>query len=643
MFVSDLLESKKDCCLVESDSATVERHSLSGWELFLMPLRLTWTAIALAAAVLVTSGCIDDSRTASQRSTGGKKDGAAATSEKLARFPMASDGPKSLDPVRGSTVYENRCASPVLETLLQYKYLIRPFKLEPLLLEDMPTVSNDGVTYTFHLKKGVYFHDDPCFPDGKGREMVAADVLYSWKRMADESKSKVAWLFEDTILGFNQYRDSQRHAETFDLDADMQGLKIVNDHEFTVTLAQPTSRFLWTLAMFQTSVIPREAVDGYGSRFGLHPVGTGPFTLKEQDWRKGQSITFRRNPNYHECFYPEEHMPEDIPEGFQKAAGQQLPFLDAVEITFEPKSEPMWLNFKNGKYDFTTVPADNFDEAFNRRTKKLRPEMKAERIRGYPVPLLDFMFKGFNMEDPVLGGYTEKKKKLRQALCLAMDWDEVNDVFYNGINIVYDGPIPPGLKGHPESGQVDVSYRGLNLEQAKKLLAEAGYPNGEGLPFLEYYTGRVANSQEQTEMLQQHLSRINVQLHVHLLDFSTLIQAVDNKKAQFFSFAWGSDYPDAENNLALFYGPNEAPKPNHFNYKNSEYDKLYQQIFSMQPSDERTAVMETMRDIVLEDCPYGGSMARTRFYLVRPRLKNFKPIETFENWFKYIDIDPAAE
>lgn len=609
-----------------------------------MPQRRSWVTPALLLVLLFSSGCgPGDSNRDSTRTDGPAGGGSGAAGKKVASFPMASDGPKSLDPIRGSTVYENRCACPVMETLLQYKYLVRPFELEPLLLADMPTVSEDGLTYTFRLKQGVHFHDDPCFPNGKGREMVAADVLYSWKRLADESQSKAAWLFEDTILGFNEYRDSQKDTEEFDLDADMEGLKLVNDYEFTVTLAQPASRFLWTLAMFQTSVIPREAVDTYGSRFGLHPVGTGPFTLNEEDWRKGQSITFRRNPNYHECYYPDEHMPEDEVEGFHEAAGSRLPLLDAVEITFEPKSEPMWLNFRNGKYDFATVPSENFDEAFNRRTKKLRREMKDEGIRDYQVPLLDFIFKGFNMEDPVLGGYTEEKKKLRQALCLAMDWDEVNEAFYNGLNVVYDGPIPPGLPAYPENGQADVSYRGLNLERAKKLLAEAGYPDGNGLPTLEYYVGRGGNSQEQTEMLQQHLSRINVKMNPHLVDFSTLIQAVDNKKAQFFSFAWGSDYPDAENNLALFYGPNEAPKPNHFNYKNAEYDRLYQQIFSMQPSDERTAIMEQMRDIVLEDCPYAGSMARTRFYLVRPRLKNFKPIETFENWFKYVDIDPAAD
>lgn len=602
-----------------------------------MPQRNSWMSAALCAVLMLAVGCGTGD---SPRGDATGDSGSSSAGEKIIRIPMAADGPKSLDPVRGSTVYENRCASQVLETLLQYKYLKRPFELEPLLLEEMPEVSDDGLTFTFRLKKGVRFHDDPCFPDGKGREMVASDVVYSWKRIADEKQdSKVGWIFEDTILGFNEYRDTQNAADKFDYDAELQGLKIIDDHEFKVTLAQANSRFLWTLAMFQTAVVPREAVEKYGSRFGLHPVGTGPFTMAEEDWRHGQSITFRKNPNYHECTYPEEHMPEDEAAGLHEAAGKKIPFVDVLEITFEPKSEPMWLNFRNGRYDFTTVPAENFDEAFNRRTKKVRREMAQDGIRGYPVKLLDFIFRGFNMEDPLLGGYTEKKKKLRQALSLALDWDATNEAFYNGLNVVYDGPIPPDMAGHPTDGQAPVSYRGSDIERAKKLLAEAGYPNGEGLPVIDYYVGRVANSQPQTEMLQQHLSRINVELNVHLLDFSTLIQTVDNKKAQFFSFAWGSDYPDAENNLALFYGPNEAPKPNHFNYKNEEYDKLYRQILSMELSDERTEIMTRMRDIVLEDCPYAGSMARTRFYLARSRLKNFKPIETFDNWYKYLDLE----
>ncbi len=605
-----------------------------------MPQRSPMIAGAVYFLFLFAVGCGSGDPAGGSGTSSSSNSTSGDVSGKILRIPMASDGPKTLDPVRGSTVYENRCASQVLETLLQYNYLARPFELEPLLLQEMPTVSDDGLTFTFLLKKGVRFHDDPCFRDGKGREVVASDVAYSWKRIADESQdSKVGWLFEDTIKGFNEFRDTQNAAEKFDYDAPWDGIRIVNDHEFQVTLEKPASRFLSTLAMFQTAVVPREAVEKYGARFGLHPVGTGPFTLAEADWRQGQSITFRKNENYHECLYPDSSSPEDIDAGLTKAAGKQIPFLDAVEITFEPKSEPMWLNFRNGKFDFTTVPAENLDEAFNRRTKKVRREMTSEGIRGYPIALLDFIFKGFNMEDPLLGGYSDKNRKLRQAICLAMDWDAINESFYSGYNIVYDGMIPPGMAGYPENGVAAASYRGPDLERAKQLLAEAGYPNGEGLPTLDYYVGRVANSQPQSEMMQQHLSRINVNVNVHLLDFSTLIQTVDNKKAQFFSFAWGSDYPDAENNLALFYGPNEAPKPNHFNYKNEQFDELYRQIFSMQPSDERTVIMEEMRDIVLEDCPYAGSMARTRFYLARDRLKNFKPIETFDNWYKYLDLE----
>jgi ABC-type transport system substrate-binding protein len=170
-------------------------------------------------------------------------------------------------------------------------------------------------------------------------------------------------------------------------------------------------------------------------------------------------------------------------------------------------------------------------------------------------------------------------------------------------------------------------------------MTKAGYPGGEGLPEIDYYIGLAANSAEQSELMRRQMGAIGIRLNVHLVDFSTLIEAVNNKKAQMFSFAWSSDYPDAENNLALFYGPNESPGSNSFNYKHEEYDKLYDKIRSMQPSPERTRFFVTMRDLLLEDVPYLGSMARTRFYLVNPRLKNFKPTESFYTWYKYLDVE----
>jgi oligopeptide transport system substrate-binding protein len=558
---------------------------------------------------------------------------------KKLHIPMPTDGPKSLDPVRGSTVYDNRACSQVYETLLQYKYLVRPPTLEPLLLAEMPQLSDDGRTYHFKLKEGVRFQDDPCFPDGKGREVVARDVIYSWKRMADNSNSpKSWWLFKDTIAGFDEYRDVQNKADKFDYEAPVEGLTVVNDREFEVTLKEPVQRFMWILAMFQTAVVPREAVEKYGDRFVRHPVGTGPFTMAESDWEPGKQIVFKRNKNYRPEYYPNEYMPTDKEFGWQEAAGTPLPICDEVEFTMYVETQPMWLQFKSDNLDYTTVPAENYGEAFNKRTRKLRSEFADKGIVGHHVPLLDFIFRGFNMEDPLVGGYDEKHKKLRQAICLALDWEEMNEAFYNGQSVIYDGPIPPGLDGYPKDGIAPVSYMGPDVPRAKEFLAAAGYPDGKGLPPIDFYTSRGGTSQQMVEMLQRQLAKINVEINPRLVDFSTLIEAINNKKASFFSFAWSSDYPDAENNLALFYGPNESPGSNHFNYQRDDYDELYRTIRIMPPSPQRTELYVKMRDMIIEDSPFAGSMARTRVFLVQPRLKNFKPTEDFDNWVKYLDV-----
>jgi len=299
---------------------------------------------------------------------------------------------------------------------------------------------------------------------------------------------------------------------------------------------------------------------------------------------------------------------------------------------------PMWLDFQSGALGYTQTPAEYFEQAFNRRTRRLRKEFADRGIVSHAVPLLDFIFRGFNMQDPVVGGYTPQKRALRQAISLAMDLEETNESFYNGTVIVYDGPIPPGLDGYPPDGRGPVSFRGPDVDRAKALLAEAGYPGGAGLPEIEYWTDNSGNSAEQVQLVRRQLGQIGVRVNPRMVDFATLIETINNKRAQMFSFAWHSDYPDAENNLALFYGPNQAPGANHFNYENAEYDALYESIRAMPPGPERTAVYERMRDMIQADTPFVGSMARTRFYLVHPWLKNFKPSEDFHNWYKYIDV-----
>jgi ABC-type transport system substrate-binding protein len=309
---------------------------------------------------------------------------AGAEGLKILRIPMTTDGPKTLDPVRGSTAYENRTCSHIFEGLLQYKYLKRPYELEPCLLATMPERSADGRIFTFQLKQGVHFQDNACFPGGKGRELVARDVFYSWKRMADtDNAPKSWWLFANTIVGFDAYKDAQNAAAEFDYDAPVEGFVLFPDDpsRFQVKLVEPVTPFLYILAMFQTYVVPREAVEYYGDAFGRNPVGTGPYVLRRRrDWVTGQRMVLYRNPTYREDHYPTEWMPEDEALGLHEAAGKRLPFADRIDITFFVETQPQWLEFVSGNLDFTTVPAENFGEAFIKRTRRLRKRWRDKGV-----------------------------------------------------------------------------------------------------------------------------------------------------------------------------------------------------------------------------------------------------------------------
>jgi ABC-type transport system substrate-binding protein len=624
-----------------------------------------WKGSGVASSVLQTGALPQPSSSVGRRSLGRRLAAAAlvacslvaapalaqpAAPKKVIQIPIRTDGPKSLDPAKGSTQYDNQGCAQIYDTLLQFKYLARPLDLEPNLTTTMPEVVNnaDGTqTWTFTLREDVFFHDADCFPGGKGRKLVTDDVFYSWKRLADPAfELENWWIIKDLIVGLDEYKEEQGAAvkagKKFDYEKPVAGLKKISDTKFQVVLKQAIQQFRWKIAQFQMSVVPREAVEKYGEQFSRRPVGSGPFILaKEDDWKPGEKLILTKNPNYRTELFPKEFAPGDEAFGFDKAAGQKLPLVDRIEVTFYVPDPPMWLDFEQGKLGFVQVPAEYFDKAFVRRTKQLRDEYKARGITSHAVPLLDFIFRGFNMDDELLGGYTEEKKKLRQAISLAIDLDEMNESFYNGLNAVYDGPIPVGLDGHPKNGEAENSYRGPDIQRAKKLLAEAGYPDGKGLPDIVYYTSRGANNAEQVQAESRMLKEIGVNLNPRLVDFSELIEAVNKKKAPLFGFAWGSDYPDAENNLALFYGPNKAPGANHYNYNRKDYDAMYEKSRTMPPGPERTKLYEEMRDMIIEDVPYIGSMGRIRFYIVNPWLKNFKPVEDFNNWFKYLDVDDS--
>ncbi len=542
---------------------------------------------------------------------------------------------KGLDPAFADDLYSGLEVTRIYEGLVQYHYLKRPYTLEPALAEAMPTISKDGKTYTFKIKKGVVFQDDKAFKttEGKGREVVAEDFVYSFKRLADSKlNSPNWWLFDGKIEGLNAWREAAQKAGKADYSAAVSGLKAIDSHTLEIKLVNRSYQFIYALAMPSTTVVPREAVEEYGAEFLNHPVGTGAFKLAE--YNPSSKIVYVRNPTFRKEVYPSEGDTNDAASGLLADAGKPLPLVDKIVMTVHTESQPQWLNFMQGQLDAAPIPKDNFAQAIS-ASKELTPEMKAKGILLFKEPSLDITHTSFNMTDPLVG----KNKLLRQAISMAINWDEEIELFYNGRAVSAQGPIPPGLAGYDES--MKNPYKQFSVEKAKAMLAKAGYPEGKGLPVLEYLSLADSTARQMTEYFQKSLQAIGIQLKVQTFSWPEFQQSVKNKKGQIYSFAWGADYPDAENFLQLFYSKNAAPGPNDSNYSNPEFDKLYEKSLTMNDSPERTALYKKMASIVVEDTPWVFGVHRVTYGLTHPWLKNYKPHEFNHGMSKYYRIDTS--
>ncbi len=540
-----------------------------------------------------------------------KRVDSAEVGKKILHFGVRSEV-ASLDPVHASDEASSIAQGLVYEPLLQYDYEERPLVLRPLLLAAMPEVSGDLRTYAFTLRDDVRFSDHEAFAGGVGRTVTSTDVVYSFKRMADAKNApKGWWIFADRIVGFDDYKKAQNAAAKFDYDAPVEGLEIHDARRFSIHLTNPYPQLLYILAMAYTAVVPREVVEHAGEGFPRLALGTGPFRLNR--WAPGVELNFTRRRSRHTGVV-----------------------LDGVRLHIFPQEQPMWLKWRVRDLDVIIVPFD-YQPALFDRDKALREAFVEDGVSMYPYDKLDFVFRGFNMEDPIVGGF-DRGMLVRKALAAAYDVEEIGDAFYDGAITAYAGPIPPGLAGH--DAELDEPYRGPNLALARALLAEAGYPGGRGLPPIELNFYRGGSSPEQAEMIRRQWAKIGVEVDVKLFSFPELSRRIRDKKAQVFSLAWGSDYPDAENNLAMFYGPNAAPGSNHFNYRRDAYDQLYERARVMPPSDERTELYTQMRDLVIEDAPFMGAFARQRYYAHNRRVSRFVPNETWWTWLKYVDVEP---
>lgn len=542
---------------------------------------------------------------------------------------------KTLDPIYSDDLYSGYEISKVYEPLLHYSYLKRPYVMEPRLAEAMPTLSADKKTYTFKLKKGVLFQDDGCFPGGHGRELTAEDVVYSLKRIADpKTTSTVWWTLDGKIAGLNEWRDEVSKSGTSDYSKPVSGLKAVDRYTVQITLTKPSYIFLYTMAMPSESIVPREAVEKYGKDFVNHPVGTGPFKLTE--YNPSSRLVWDKNPTFRTELYPSEGAKGDKEAGLLEDAGKPLPRADRIVVEIYEEQQPKWLKFMSGHLDLASVPKDNFSGVIG-KDNELLPELKSKGMKLERVPMVDLTYTSFNMDDPLLG----KNKLLRQAISLADNQQEIDELFYNGQAIPAQGPIPPGLNGYDPG--LKSPYRQYNLEKAKELLAKAGYPGGKDLPPLDLVTLADSTNRQMTEHFEKEMGALGIRLKITSGSWPQFDEAIKNRKGQIYSLAWAPDYPDAEDYLALYYSKNVSPGSNDANYRNPEFDKLYEKSLTLPDSPERTAIYKQMAKIVVEDCPRIWGAHRFVLTVIQPWMRGYKWNDVALDQYQYYSVDTSLK
>mgnify|MGYP001765695097 CR=1 FL=1 len=525
---------------------------------------------------------------------------------------------RGFDPAHASDEASLIAVGRLYEGLLQYAYWDRPYRVEPLLAAGMPEVSPDGLAWRIRLRPGIFFADDPCFAatGGKGRELVAQDFVYSILRIADvKVGSGGYWVYRGKIEGLDDFREASRGEAPTDYDRPVAGLRAIGPHELEIRLVAPYPQLPWVLAMPYAFAVPREAVEFYGAEFVNHPVGTGPYVLAAA--RQNYRYEYRANPQW-AATGRTDAMPADAP---TPDAGRPLPLTPRIVDSVVGDPSTAWLMFLSGHLDLADVSRDQWDSIIT-PDKELRPELVARGIELSRSPQLNVTYTAFNLDDPVVG----PNRKLRQALSCAFDSGAWLD-FQNGRIVKPCGPVPPGVAGARED---DPPY-GFDLARAKRLLAEAGYPDGRDPATgrrlkltLELGSADNPETRQGAEVMASFFERIGVVLEPSYNNWPAFLKKIEQRQAQLFTLTWVGDYPDAQNFLQLFASENVSPGPNRANYRSAEFDRLYREMVARPDSPEREALCRAATDVVLEDCPWilmGHPMA---FGVRHARLRNYR-------------------
>lgn len=472
-------------------------------------------------------------------------------------------GVTSLDPAFSRNI-EN--VWPVQQMFNGLVQMDQNLEIEPCIAKSWK-ISEDGLEYTFKLRNDVYFHDHPQFDGGKGRQVVAADFVYSfWRIMDEDVASPGAYIFN--------YLDKSEISN-------FVGVVALDDFTLKVYLKQPFPPFLGLLTMAYCAVVPKEIVEYYGNDFRRNPIGTGPFKFKM--WKEGVKLVLVKNENY-----------------FEEADGQPLPYLDAVSISFVKDPQVAFLDFIRGNYDFKSGLDATYKDEVLTQDGNLKQEYQS-KFTMQKEPWLETIYLGMLVDESseVIASSPTKQKAIRQAINFGFDRDKMVKYLRNNIGTpATAGFIPRGMPSF------DSTYTGYtyNPDKARDLLSVAGFPNGKGLPKITLAS--TSMYQYLCEYIQHELSDLGMQVAVEVIDEAAFREMVAQSRIPVFTKSWIADYPDAENFLALFRSDNFSPSgPNYTHFSNSRFDNLYSEALSEVNDSMRYSIYRKMDRIVMDHAP----------------------------------------
>jgi ABC-type transport system substrate-binding protein len=565
-------------------------------------------------------------------------------------FLVAETG---FDPAQISDLYSRVVTAGIVEAPLTFDYLARPFKLKPLTVEALPTISADFKRFTFRVKPGTYFADDPAFK-GVKRELVAQDYVYSFKRHYDPvTKSPNLYRLENSkVLGLSELRAKFMAAKRpFPYDTEVEGIRALDRYTFEINLGEPTPRFHQDVLTDSGNfgAVAREVVEFYGDKIMEHPVGTGPFKLAE--WRRSSRIVLARNPAYREVFYDEEAPPDDARSvAIAKAMkGKRMPMLDRVEISIIEESQPRWLSFLNRQTDFMDrLPNEFANVAIPNNV--VAPNLAKQGIVMDQAPLVDATLASFfNAEDPVVGGNTPDKVALRRAISLAYNSEEEVRVVRRNQAVLAQSAIAPLAYGYNPKFKSEMSE--FDVPRAKALLDLYGYvdkdgdgwrdqPDGKPL-MLVYATQPDQASRQLVELWEKSMKAINIKITFKTAKWPENLKASKAGKLMMWGVAWGATSPDGDTFLALAYGPNKG-QANHSRFDLPAFNALYLKQSQMPDGPERQAVMEEASKLMIAYVPYKVSGHRVATDLMHPWVQGYRRNPFIREFYKFLDIDTEA-